>query len=289
MTGATVTQPAGSPPAATIDLGAVNPNDGDKVTFNFNLPDGTSETISLTATTTNPPPAGSFLIGVDTAATTANLQGALTSSIQKLERYLAGGGIGDSRFEQFLQSVGNDRRKRGQQPSRAACADHRQRRCCPVSRHRIRWRQASRPAIPSPSTARRSPLWPPARPVISSTSPTAFRHCWRRSISITGTTTPSTVTGGAITLHGGDGENLTVTSSNTAAFTALGLSATATATPAPLRVNGPPFATASNLIAGTSANTVSWYTGETGTRSRARHRVGARRSVDHRAVRRARQ
>src|ERR1700754_979100 len=46
LTGATVTQPAGSPPAATIDLGAVNPNDGDKIAFNFNLPDGTSETIS---------------------------------------------------------------------------------------------------------------------------------------------------------------------------------------------------------------------------------------------------
>ena len=84
LTGATVTQPIGSPPAATIDLGAVNPSDGDKVTFNFNLPDGTSELIALTATTTNPPPAGSFLIGADTTATTANLQGALTSSIQKL-------------------------------------------------------------------------------------------------------------------------------------------------------------------------------------------------------------
>src|ERR1051325_4065172 len=56
LTGATVTQPGGTPPAATIDLGAVNPNDGEKVTFNFNLPDGTSEAITLTATTTNPPP-----------------------------------------------------------------------------------------------------------------------------------------------------------------------------------------------------------------------------------------
>src|SRR3954469_8623554 len=36
LTGATVTQPAGSPPAVTIDLGAVNPNDGDKIAFNFN-------------------------------------------------------------------------------------------------------------------------------------------------------------------------------------------------------------------------------------------------------------
>src|SRR6185369_6480121 len=36
------------------------------------------------ATTKNPPPAGSFLIGVDTAATTTNLQATLTSSIQTL-------------------------------------------------------------------------------------------------------------------------------------------------------------------------------------------------------------
>ena len=33
----------------------------------------------------------------------------------------------------------------------------------------------------------------------------------------------------------------------------------------PQRVNGPPFATATTLVAGTTANTVSWYTGETGT------------------------
>ena len=83
--------------------------------------------------------------------------------------------------------------------------------------------------------------------------------------SITGTGTPSTVTGGVIALHGGDGVSLTVSSSNTAAFAALGFSAPANANPAPLRVNGPPFATATNLIGGTSANTVSWYTGEVGT------------------------
>ena len=60
LTGATVTQPAGAPPALTVDLGAVNPNDGDKITFNFNLPDGTTEQIALTATTTiRRPPARS--------------------------------------------------------------------------------------------------------------------------------------------------------------------------------------------------------------------------------------
>ena len=39
LTGATVTQPTGSPPAVSVDLGAVNPNDGETVTFNFTLPD----------------------------------------------------------------------------------------------------------------------------------------------------------------------------------------------------------------------------------------------------------
>ncbi len=82
--------------------------------------------------------------------------------------------------------------------------------------------------------------------------------------SISGATTPSTVSGGVIALHGADGEDLSISSSNTAAFAALGFNAPATATPAPLRVNGPPFATATNLIGGTPANTVSWYTGEVG-------------------------
>jgi flagellar hook-associated protein 3 FlgL len=82
--------------------------------------------------------------------------------------------------------------------------------------------------------------------------------------SITGTDNPSTINGGAITLHGGSGAALTVTSSNTAAFAALGFGATVSANPAPLRVAGPPFSTATTLVAGTPANTVSWYTGETG-------------------------
>jgi hypothetical protein len=107
LTGATVTQPAGTPPAVTVDLGAVNPNDGEKVTFNFNLPDGTTESIVLTATTKNPPPTGSFLIGADTAATTTNLQAALTSSVQTLERHGAGRRVRDRGIRQFLQSVGD--------------------------------------------------------------------------------------------------------------------------------------------------------------------------------------
>ncbi|MBI5320966.1 flagellar hook-basal body complex protein [Bradyrhizobium sp.] len=48
--------------------------------------------------------------------------------------------------------------------------------------------------------------------------------------SITGTAIPSTITGGSITLHSGTTSDLTVTTSNTTAFAALGFTGTATAT-----------------------------------------------------------
>jgi flagellar hook-associated protein 3 FlgL len=82
--------------------------------------------------------------------------------------------------------------------------------------------------------------------------------------SITGTTTPSTISAGVITLNDGTAANLTVTSSNPAALAALGFGASVNATPAPLRVNGSPLSAATSLIAGTPANTVYWYTGSTG-------------------------
>lgn len=84
VSGATITGPSGSPPSLSVDLGATNPNAGEKFQVTFTMPDGTSETLTLTATTTNPPPEGSFLIGANSAATSANLQTALTSGISKL-------------------------------------------------------------------------------------------------------------------------------------------------------------------------------------------------------------
>jgi flagellin-like hook-associated protein FlgL len=81
LTGATVTGPTGSPAAISVALGATNPNSGDQVNFTFNMPDGTTQTVQLTATTTSPPPSGSFLIGSTPAATAGNLQTALQSSI----------------------------------------------------------------------------------------------------------------------------------------------------------------------------------------------------------------
>ena len=50
LTGATVTGPSGSLAAISVDLGATNPNNGDSITFMFNLPDGTTQNLTLQAT-----------------------------------------------------------------------------------------------------------------------------------------------------------------------------------------------------------------------------------------------
>jgi flagellar hook-associated protein 3 FlgL len=82
--------------------------------------------------------------------------------------------------------------------------------------------------------------------------------------SLTGTTVPSTISGGAIALRSNIGASLTVTSSNSAAFAALGFGASAPVTVGPLRVGGSPLGTATTLVSGTPANTIQWYTGESG-------------------------
>ena len=80
LTGATV---SGSPPAMSVNL-ASNPNAGDTIAFNLTLPDGSSQTITLQATTDSPPGANQFTIGANTTATAANLQTALTGAITSL-------------------------------------------------------------------------------------------------------------------------------------------------------------------------------------------------------------
>ncbi len=84
LTGATVTGPAGSPAAISVDLGATNPVDGDTITFTFALPDGTSQTLQLQATTSAPPGPNQFTIGATPAATATNLQAALTAGVSQI-------------------------------------------------------------------------------------------------------------------------------------------------------------------------------------------------------------
>src|SRR5664279_633931 len=84
LTGATVTGPTGSPAAISVALGATNPNNGDTITYTFALPDGTSQTLQLQATTSASPGPNQFTIGATPAATAANLQAALTAGVSKI-------------------------------------------------------------------------------------------------------------------------------------------------------------------------------------------------------------
>jgi flagellar hook-associated protein 3 FlgL len=83
LTGATVSQPSGSPPSLSVSLGS-NPNAGDSIQFNLTLPDGSSQTITLQATTASPAGANQFTIGANATATAANLQTALTNAVSNL-------------------------------------------------------------------------------------------------------------------------------------------------------------------------------------------------------------
>src|SRR6185312_10762736 len=234
LTGATVTQPTGAPPVVTVDLGAVNPNEGENVTFNFNLPDGTSEQIVLTATTKNPPPTGSFLIGADTAATTTNLQGALTSSIQTLSdtSLVAASAIAASNnfFNSTATVTGSAVNNKVAAPITGATL---------LSGLAGTDSLATSFAAGDTITVNGTPITLVASGATGNqvNVTDSVQSLLAKIDSITGTTTPSTVTGGVIALHGGDGDALTISSSNAAAFTALGFTGTPSANPAPLRVN----------------------------------------------------
>ena len=83
LSGAVVTGPTGNPPRIAVNL-AANPGAGQALTLTFTLPDGTTENLTLTATTSSPPGANQFTIGANAAATATNLQSAMTAAVTKL-------------------------------------------------------------------------------------------------------------------------------------------------------------------------------------------------------------
>ena len=83
LTGAVVTGPVGAPPAINVNL-AANPANTDRITFTFNLPDGTKEDLTLEATTSTAPGPNQFTIGATPNQTAINLQAALTTAVDKL-------------------------------------------------------------------------------------------------------------------------------------------------------------------------------------------------------------
>lgn len=80
----TVTGPTGSPATLSVDMAGGNPNAGDTLTVRFNLPDGSTSSVKLTATANSPAGANEFTIGPTSDITAANLKNALTAAIGKV-------------------------------------------------------------------------------------------------------------------------------------------------------------------------------------------------------------
>jgi flagellar hook-associated protein 3 FlgL len=263
LTGSTVTGPTGSPPAVSVDLGATNPNNGDTVSFQFNLPDGTTESIKLTASSATPQPVGSFAIGATSTVTAANLNAALNTAIGTLANTSLVAASAVAASDNFFNSAGTA--TGGVVNNKAAIP-------APITGATLLSGAAATDSLAT-NFAAGDTITVNGTPITFVASGAAgnqlnvtdsVQTLLKKIDSITGTSTPSTVSGGVITLRTDSATNLTVTSSNSAAFAALGFPATATATQPPLRVGGSPLNAATSLVSGTPANTVSWYTGEAG-------------------------
>ena len=84
LTGSTLTGPSAPPVAVSIDLGAVNPNAGETVTFTLGMPDGTTTSLTLTAIASVTPGPNEFSIGAATTNTATDLQAALSTALGTL-------------------------------------------------------------------------------------------------------------------------------------------------------------------------------------------------------------
>jgi flagellar hook-associated protein 3 FlgL len=263
LTNATVTGPAGSPPSVSVDLTAGNPNSGDQITFAFKLPDGTTESFQLTASSATPVPTGSFAIGATPAATTANLNTALTSAISTLAgtKLVAASAVeaGDNFFNTGGTATGGVVNNQLATPapitgatklSGAAGTDSLS--ASFAAGNTITVNGQSITFVASGATGNNQ---------INVTD--NVQTLLSKIDAITGTSTPSIVSGGVVTLRTDDASSLSITSSNSTAFAALGFSGTVTAAQPPLRVSGSPLGSATSLVNG-SANTVAWYTGNSG-------------------------
>src|ERR1700676_1425474 len=263
LTGATVTGPTGSPPGLSISLGATNPNPGDQVRLAFNLPDGTTESVQLTASSANPLPTGSFAIGANPTATAANLNAALNTAIGTLANtsLVAASAVaaGHNFFDPGGTAAGSVVNNKAAAPAPITGATA-------LSGAAGTDSIATNFAAGDSITVNGTPITFVASGATGNqlNVTDSVQTLLSKIDSITGTSTPSTISGGVITLHTDNAASLSVTSSNPAAFAALGFGVTATATLPPLRVSGSPLSAATSLVSGTPANTISWYTGEAG-------------------------
>lgn len=267
LTGATVTGPSGSPVSFSVDLNGINPNNGDKLSIQFTLPDGTTEQIDLTASTATPTPLGSFAIDASTPVnpdnTAANLNTALNTAITKLANtsLVAASAIvaGDNFFNTASSAIGTPVNNQAAPPapvtgatalSGASPSDS----ISPgfVAGDTITVNGTTLTFVSSGATGNQLNVTDSIQTLLSKVD------------QITGTSKPSTVHGGSITINTDDAASLNITTSNTGALSSLGFGTTpVTATQPPLRVGASPASSATTLVNG-SATTVKWYLGNDG-------------------------
>lgn len=267
LTGATVTGPSGSPVSFSVDLNGVNPNNGDKLSVQFTLPDGTTEQIDLTASTATPTPLGSFAIDasvpVNPNNTAANLNTALNTAITKLANtsLVAASAIvaGDNFFNTASSATGTPVNNQAATPvpvtgatalSGASPSDS----ISPgfVAGDTITVNGTTLTFVSSGATGNQLNVGDSIQTLLGKID------------QITGTSKPSTVHGGVITINTDDAASLNITSSNTGALGSLGFGSTPiTAPQPPLRVGSSPASSATTLVNG-SATTVKWYLGNDG-------------------------
>ncbi|MDB5640246.1 MAG: hypothetical protein JWP51_5154 [Bradyrhizobium sp.] len=264
LTGATVTGPAGSPAAISVDLGPTNPNNGDQVSFAFKLPDGTTEQIQLTASSAAPPPAGSFAIGATSTATAANLNAALNTAIGTLANTSLVAASAVEAGNDFFSSAGT---------ATGSAVSNKLTVPAPITGATLLSGLANTDSLTTnfaagdTITVNGTPITFVAAGATGNNQVNvtdSVQTLLTKIDALTGTSTPSTISGGVVALHTDNAQALTVTSTNAAAFAALGFPPTVTATQPPLRVSGSPLSSATSQVSGTPANTISWYTGEAG-------------------------
>ncbi len=267
LTGATVTGPSGSPAGVSIALGATNPNPGDQVSLTFNLPDGTTASVQLTASSATPPPTGSFAIGATPTATAANLNTALNTAINTLANttLVAASAVeaGHDFFDPSGTATGSVVNNKAATPAPITGATALS---GAANTNSLSTNFAAGDTITVNGTAIKFVASGATGNELNVTD--SVQTLLSKIDSITGTSTPSTISGGVITLHTDNAASLNITSSNTAALAALGFGPTVTAVQPPLRVSGSPLSSATSLVNG-SADTVAWYTGNSSSNPRA--------------------
>ena len=280
LTGATVSGPTGSPAAVSVSLGATNPNPGDQISYTFNLPDGTTESIQLTASSATPLPANSFAISTtlatpaaNVAATAANLNAALNTAIGTLANtsLVAASAVeaGDNFFNTDGTLTGTVQQNQVAGPPQGYVSGTTTLSGLPASSDTLTTGFVAGDSITVNGTKLTFVASGATGNQINVTD--SVQTLLKKIDSITGTSTPSTVSGGVITLHTDNAASLSITSSNAAAtapaagFSALGFAGAGpfTAAQPPLRVSGSPLGSATSLVNG-SASTVGWYTGNSG-------------------------